>query len=450
MKATRITIFICLSILSHLNAQPRWTYQNCIEYAWKHNLTLKNVAYDTKKQDLNYHSAFYNFLPTVNASAGYDIRNGRSIDPNTNGIVEREFFSNSYGMGADLLLFNSFRKQNQLSFEKYRLIAAESEFERQKNDLAFSVLNAFVDHKINSGLAEIQREQLGLSEREVHRIEKRIDLGLGSGSDLYEAQARLAADKFLLVRYQNLVNTSENELKRLLNLPVDTTLALAGIQTEHNHFTHTGADSITDIAKSELPEVKTTRALLKAAQKEVKIARSSLSPSLGAYANWGSGYYETSVDPEGEVIPFSDQIKNNRNLNYGLSLNIPLFDRLTGRTELQRAKINREQAENNLKMALNEMEYQVNQAMLDWRGAIAEYNSAQKKVNSMALAFEVAMKKREKGLISSMDFYEAKNNLSVAKAELLRTGLQLFLRERTINFYLTGTLIEYNGQEDRR
>ena len=81
---------------------------------------------------------------------------------------------------------------------------------------------------------------------------------------------------------------------------------------------------------------------------------------------------------------------------------------------------------------LRDTEYLVNEAILDYQGAISEYQSAQKREQSMELAFEVVQKKREKGMISIMEFYQAKNNLATARGQSLRTKLQLFLSERKI------------------
>ena len=95
-----------------------------------------------------------------------------------------------------------------------------------------------------------------------------------------------------------------------------------------------------------------------------------------------------------------------------------------------------------MEIILRDTEYLVNEAILDYQGAISEYQSAQKREQSMELAFEVVQKKREKGMISIMEFYQAKNNLATARGQSLRTKLQLFLSERNIHFYLTGSFFE--------
>lgn len=446
MKKLSIVIF-ALAVCCQVLAQGKWTYQECIEYAWENNLVLNNASFDQRRQHVNYKAAVSNFVPSLSAYSGYEIREGRSLDPETNGYTENKNFANAYGVNASLLIFNGLRQHNFLAYERYRLEASREEYERQKNDIAFLVIDAYVVCLTNDGLIQIQEEQVDLSRREVHRIARRIELGLSSGSELYEAQARLASDEYLLVQYRNLAGKSNNDLKRLMNLPPDSVLELEQIPGIAEVYTDISSDSLVDISKGNLPEVESARRMLEASHKLVKTAHSSLLPSLQAYSSWGTSYFGAF---DAEINSFNNQFKNNRQFQYGIALNIPLLDGFQRRNNLQLAKIAREQAKNDLKITLQNIEYAINQALLDWEGAIAEYASAQKSEESMELAFRTAEKKRDKGLISAMELFQAKNDLSFARAEMLRTRLQMFSRERTINFYLTGSLTEKNGQEDRR
>ncbi len=439
---------ILLGYYTFTFGQETWSYQECISYAWENNLNLRNENFDTRRQQLNYASAKHNFLPSVSGEVGYDQQFGRSTDPTTNDIIDKSFSSNSYRINASLLLFNGFRQQNQLKYEKYRFLSAKSSYEKQKNDVAFKVIDSYINHLINTGVVAIRTEQLDISQKEVHRIQKSIELGLASKSDLYDAEARMAEDEYKLIRSQNQANRSENDLKSLMNLAIDTTLVLNDI-TIDELLTEVSYDSLVRSAQTNLPEIKSTYALLTSAQKQVSAARAALSPSLYTYFNWNTGYYETNVNSQtGEIYPFNEQFRNNRNINVGLSLQVPIFDKFSRRNRLQEAKISRDQAENELELTLSTMDYEVNQALLDWKGAVAEYKSGVKGTESIEQAFIVAEKKREKGLIGIMEYYEAKNRLAEAKAEQLRTELQLFLMEKTIRYYLTGSYLENYGQED--
>ena len=426
-------------------AQDTWTYDACIRYAWDHNLSQKNLQYNAQKQRVSYHAALYNFLPEADAMSTYQIRNGRTIDPNTNDVVENQFFFNNYSLGADLLLFQGFRKQNQLRYERIRLDVSRHRVEAHKNDIAFQVLQAYVTHLIYQGLADIQEEVLRLSEKDVAHIETRIGLGLSARGDLYAAQSRVAADEYLLVQFQNQAGSSANELKRTMNLPVETELRLQAMEMDAHGLDEPETADLMQKAKGTLPQIAAAYAEYDASVRQIKIARSWMAPSLSAYNNWSSGYYETSKDKNGAVISYREQLNNNLNHSYGLSLRIPILAGLSRRSALQQAKISSEQAENALKLELSNLEYEIEQARIDLTQSEAANQSAQKRVTSSELAFEVAEKQWQKGIISLLDYYQIKNEYALARAQLLRTGLELFIQQKTIKFYVTGTLLDQNG-----
>ena len=181
---------------------------------------------------------------------------------------------------------------------------------------------------------------------------------------------------------------------------------------------------------------------LEAAKKQLNMVKGEMYPSLALYSGWRTGYYETYTDEEGNTIAFGDQFEQNRQLNYGISLSIPISGLFQSHNRMRQARVHEKQMENRLKTQLNELEYEISEELLNWRAAISEQKMALKKVKSQEAAFLTAQNKWEEGLISIMDFYESRNRLAQARGEALRTKLQLFIKERTIQFYLTGTLFE--------
>ncbi len=423
-------------------SQDTWTYQECAQYAQEHNLELHTSQMLVEQQRVYSRNAKTDLMPSINGNVSYGISQGRSIDPNTNTYVDTEFFNNSYQVSGSLNLFNGFRKQNRIAFEKYNLISEEESYQARVNQLNYNVLEAFINYEIDKGLVTIIKEQLELSQREHNRITQFIELGRASGSERYDVEARLANDEFLLTQQKNSANISLLTLKRLMNYPIDSTLETENILLIKGIGDDLPFDSIFDQAKVNLPRIRTLTNRLEAARKQVKMAQASLYPSLNLFADYSTRYSDTFTGQNGEVISFNEQFRNNQSLNYGLGLVIPLFDAFRRRNQIQISKINHDQAVNNYKLGLQSLEYEIFQVQLEWHAATSEYLSAVKKETSEGLALEAATKRREKGMISVMEYYEARNNHAIAQAEILRTELQTFLKERTINFYLTGTLLD--------
>mgnify|MGYP006288917743 CR=1 FL=1 len=211
------------------HATNSWNYRQCARYALEHSLALKDMKYQLEKQEYRYKSALNDLLPSVDGGTTYGINNGKTVDPNTNDVIENEFFSNSYRLSGSIGLFNGFRKYNRIRFEKYNLKATDKQYEQQKNNLVFRVLDAFTQYLLNVGLVDIQQQQLEMSEKELERVNELIDLGRAPASEKYEVEARLASDEFVLTRYQKLTDQSLLQLKILMNYPADSTLHLQSL-----------------------------------------------------------------------------------------------------------------------------------------------------------------------------------------------------------------------------
>jgi len=88
----------------------------------------------------------------------------------------------------------------------------------------------------------------------------------------------------------------------------------------------------------------------------------------------------------------------------------------------------------------------VEKSLTEWRSARAEYESSLSQLAKSKKAYDAAEKKLEKGLINIIEFYIQKNKWFRAKTEVLRTGLQVLLKERYIRFLMTGSLLGEDRQ----
>lgn len=434
-------IILLILLVIEGNSQEKWDYKRCVEYAVSNNLDLLNSKLNIDKQELVVNSQFYNMLPGASGSINYYENSGIATDPNTNDIIETTFFSNKYSVGTSVNLFNGFRQLNRIFYEKYNLKITKSQYARNKNDLIFNVLNAFVICNYTRGLSEVAKKQYELSKKELEKITRLADIGRAAKADVFETEARTLNSNYNLLNMENRYNKSLHDLKTLMNFPFDTELNIDTISKTIIFSAPENKDSIIILSKQLSLDIKILENHLLATKKNLQMIKAGALPSLSFSAGWGTGFYETNSDSVGNVIPFADQFNDNDGFNYGFRLSIPLFDRFYRRNNIKTTKINLIQAENELKTKIKELEYEVNEALLDLKASKSEYLLAQKRLEAQKIAYQTSEKKKEKGLISIMDFYESQNNLFQAEVEVLRTRQQLFLKEKTINFYLTGSFI---------
>jgi outer membrane protein len=437
----RMVFFILINLpILAVSAQNNWNLNQCIKYSIENNITIKNSDISLEVQQIKLTQARFNQFPQIGADISATESYGRSLDPATNTYGNVNNYNNSFGVSTSLTLFSGFTQRNKIAFEKYNLIAEKNRFEQQKNKVIYNVINAYYTVLLNQGIFSLYLDNLRIMQEQYYSIKRQIEVGRKAESDIFEFDAKLAADSFLMVQQSGNVDKTLIQLKATMNFPfsdsliVDSVTVLIGLSAD----TINSGDLI-ETAKHELPDLRVTENGVFAAKKYLAQAKGSFSPSISLYAGWNTNYYKSSgTDAE----PFNNQFKNNAGEYFGLTLNIPIFGKLSKINSLRAAKMEYQKSQNIHQENIKYVEKEINEAYIDWQTSKKEYLSAQKQLDKNKIAFLTAEKKLGIGQINMIDFYIQKNELLKAKTELLRASLQLSLKEKYIHFLLTGEWIE--------
>ena len=433
-KHIALLLFLLISI--SISAQEMWSLDDCVSYALEHNLLLKDYTYIKDSGKETYRQSIRNLLPSASASSEYSIRYGRSTDPNTNDIVDSDFFSNSYSLNAYMDIFQGFQKINSIKASKFLYRASMEDEQQQKYLLAFRVMSAYYNIKFYEGLVSNSVEQAEISQANYNLVKKQIELGLKAGADLYEAEAALLGDQLLVTQNSNLLAAGKLILLQEMNLEEVTDIVLSeDMNTIAEEEKKMNMDSVYKAAKGFIPLLKAQEFRAKAAKKELAVARGMLSPSLSIFAGYGTGYYETTVDTLGLRVPFNNQIKDNASRYIGASLNIPISNRWSGRSRIKQQKINLEREKNAVVVQEQELFKLIQQLVQEHNALKTETEQSTKKMESQELAFKIAQKKYDRGLINALELFQAKNLFGTSKNENLQVSLRLKVNEKTLDFY---------------
>ncbi|GAA4115603.1 TolC family protein [Aquimarina addita] len=419
-------------------SQETWTLDDCVSYALEHNLQLNDFKYNTESSRETYRQSFRNLLPSVTAFSDYGIRFGRSVDPNDNSISDTEFFTNTYSLEASLDLFQGFQKLNGIKASKFIYKATEEETLQQKFLLAFRVMQAFYDIQFFEGSLTIAKEQESISQTNYDLVKKQIELGLMAGADLYEAESILLTDKLSVTQADNqlkaakLILTQEMNLKGTIDISVEVNTSKEITNPETFEIR---SDSIFDKAKDFMPIIKAGKFREEAAKKQLAVERGKLYPTLSLFTGYGTGYYETITDSLGVIIPYRDQFRDNSFQFIGLSLSIPISNGWSSRSSIKQQKIAQLRAENDLAIQEQELYETIQDIVQQYEALQIEYIQTKKAMESQSLAFTIAQKRYEKGLINSIDLFTTKNLFATAQNQNLMVRLSLEVNKSTLDFY---------------
>ncbi|SMO60902.1 outer membrane protein [Saccharicrinis carchari] len=429
-------MFYILFFVLPAKAQETWTVNRCIRYALENNTAHRNYQLNVKREKLTAAQSKFDLLPSVSASSGGGMSYGKSVDQN-NDYTNTEHFSASGRIGANLVLFEGFSRLNRMAYARFRLRAAELDRINHEDDLAFAILESYYDIVFYTGMVQIAKDQIEISNYNLKKTQAQVEIGLQAKSDLLQMQASLEKERLEFLLAQNRVEELKYNLWEKMNYKIEQ-----GNGFEINHHTPNVNENIDPVSDSLFFEFAVVSPLLKkseadrlAAEKNVAITKGQNLPSLSLNASMGSGYYETDIGNTGNIVPLKDQIDKNMSKYIGASLSIPIFGRNQQRTKVKQAIINKEQAQNNYDRQKQQLYYEVANNTRELRALRAKCNQIQKKLTANEMAYEVALKKYAEGLINIIELLTVKEQLADSKSELLLAGIQYEIKSRMIDFY---------------
>ncbi|MDT0538619.1 MULTISPECIES: TolC family protein [Croceitalea] len=441
-------IFFILSFASWFTtiAQQVWSLEECVDYAIENNLQLNDFEYTEQSNKETYRQSVRNLLPNINGYADYNISFGRQVNPNDNSISNTEFFSNNYSISGSFDVFQGFQKINSIKASKFLYRAAKEESVQQKYLLAFRVMRAFYDIQFIEGLIIISEEQVEISKTNFELVKKQIEVGLMAGADLYEAESLLLADELLLTQNNNRLAAAKLTLIQAMNLKGETDILIRPEieNSEKEENLKMTSDSVFNTAMTFIPLIKAQELRVKAAKKQVAIARGNLAPSIAIQGGYGTGYFETITDTLGVTIPFRSQFRDNTNQFVGVSLNVPISNGWSGRSRIKQQKIALARAKNNFEIQEQELYQLIQQLVQEYNALNTEVLQTAKRSNSQELAFEIAQKRYEKGLINAIELGRAKTLFATAQNENLQVRLRLKVNKSTLDFYNNLSIFNIN------
>lgn len=437
-KKFKITTLLLLTIWASVFAQESWTLDECVSYALAHNLQLNDFKYTNQSNKETYRQSVRNLLPSVNASSSYLVNYGRAEDPNTGTFVNQDFYSNNYSLESSIDLFQGFQKINAIKASKLLFKATKEDVLQQKYLLAFRVMQAFYDIQFFEGLVAISKEQLTVSQTNYNLVEKQVELGLKAGADLYEAESLLLTDKLNVTQSANQLATAKLTLIQEMNLEntseIEITKELPQVVTDAM-VNEIKSDSVYTEAREFLPLIKAQELRAKAARKQVAVSRGRLYPSLSFFAGIGTGYFETTRDTLGKTLPFRQQFRDNTSQYIGVNLSVPISNGWSAQSQVKQSKIEKLRAENNLKTQEQELFQTIQQLVQDYNSLLVELVQSNQKMEAQNLAFTIAQKRYEKGLINALELFTAKNLYASAQNENLQVKLRSEINKSTLDFY---------------
>jgi outer membrane protein len=450
-------------------AQDKWNLVKCVEYARANNITVRQTDLQAKFATLAMDQSKAAQLPTLGFNGNLAYGAGRNQDPTSFGLITTDYLSNSYSLQSGITIFNWFSRKNAIEASAYDLKAAEAAVDKTRDDISLNVATAYLQILLAKEQANLSKVQIGQTTAQLDNTRKRVNAGLLPELNAAELEAQLARDSSSYVTAEASVQQFILQMKALLNLdaaapfeietpPVERipVLTLAELQP----------DAVYQLALANLPQQRVNDFRLKAAQKNVAVAKGAMNPTISGFASLGTRFNSESqeaksitsfIAPIGKVTvggtdynvlplqPFSqvsfgkisyfNQLNENFNQALGIGISVPLLNGKTLRTSYARSQLNVKTSELQIEADNQKLKQDIYRAYTDAMAALQKFSANKKTVETTAKAYEFAGKRYELNLLSTYDLINSQNNMLRAKIELLYAQYDYVFKMKLLEFY---------------
>ena len=472
----KIALLIILTFGFSSNAQvKKWTLQECVEYALKNNISIKQSELDTKLADIDKKLAVGNFLPNLNAGGSHSWNIGLNQNITT-GLLENQTIQfTAANLSSNIAIYNGLQNQNRLRRAKLAQTASLYQLSKMQDDISLNIANSYLEILFNKENLKVQQNQLANDEKQLIRSQEMVDAGMVPRGDLLDMKATIASDKQRVVAAENTLFLSRLSLAQLLTLEdfenfdtVDT-----DVDFKISPVLAQTPEAIVQKANESRVEIKIAQANLDLASRDIKIAKGALQPSItgfysfstrASYSEIVTGFTPDTANPfsviaqvEGtgqnviqqnflpifsKAAPLLDQFSDNKGHNFGLQLTIPVFNGFSARGNVERSKISFERNNNALTQAKLDLETNVYRSITDAKGALNTYESSLTTMEARKEAFNYAKERYAVGMMNAFDYNQSQTLFINAQSDVVRAKYDALFKMKIVEFYFGIPIIQ--------
>ncbi len=466
MRKKTITKFLLLLLcfsFEKMQAQDTWDLRRCVDYAMANNISVLQADVQARQAAIQTRLSRAGTIPTINfnTQAGYQF--GRNIDPTTNLFTNQQVFFQSYSLQANITLFNFFSIKNNIissakNEEAYRLGVGKA-----RNDIALNVAAAYLQTLLSIEQANIAKVQIDQTVAQLENTRKLVNAGSMPELNAAQLEAQLATDSSTYISALGAADQNKISLIALLNLDEATPFKVATPDVDKipiPPLSELDPAVVYQLAIATQPLQQSDSMHIVADEYAVKSARGAMYPTISAFGqlatNYGSTYREFISSPRADTIytnggdyfvaqgansiskkpGYLRQIGNdNFSQAIGLQLNIPILNGRQLRTNYERAQINLETSKLQLRADNLTLQQNIYTAYSNSVSALAKYNSSTKAAETQQYAYDLATKRYQIGILSTIDYITIQTNLYTAKINQVSAKYDYIFKIKVLEFY---------------
>ena len=404
MKVKAIVLIILTFFSIHeINAQEKVTLSEAISIALNQNSSIIKSQNSLNVSNAAVKNAYGNLIPTLNFNTGWNWQ--RSV--NSQGTTVVNFFgeaqnlgptqtdTRSYNMslGGNVTLFDGLSTITNISMQKNNLEAAKYDLEKLRQDVTLQTVSLFVTVVNDEKILNFQQEDQKYNEDLLKKVKEMVDLKMATNADLYSQEYQTSNSQLAFLQAKSNLDKAKISLLNYLSKDVlkDYTFEIDSTYIPSVSKYIEDMNVIYQTALNNRSDYQSQKARVLSAQYQLTIANSGLFPSL-------SSNYSLSTSSTQLSDLFTRKV-----YSVGLSLNFPIFSHWNTDYSIQSAKVQIDNANEDLTTLERQIKSDVKNAVLDLQTSKSQLDVTKAAVKSSKETWSI---KKDSYLLGSATFID--------------------------------------------
>ncbi len=476
MKKIFFYCFVFISIQTIAQERTVWNLEQCINYAIKNNVSVKQADVQARLASLDLDRAKYLTQPNINFSTNVGGQFGRSVDPTTNQFVSSQLINNSYNVNAGIQLYNWGSLKLNKEIATFNAKASLVDVERIVNDISLNIATYYLQVLSAEQQVKITNIQIEQTQSQLKFTRLRVNAGSLPELNAAEMEAQLARDSSSYVSAKTNLELATIQLKAAINLDMisDFEIAMPPVETiPIEPLMSLEPESLYKLALTTQPIQKANELRLKSSLKSIDFSKTAFYPTISAYAGLNTRFANTNIKNDGltykgDVITpaytlngttknylyqpdyeytsgkrgffemwdgWGKQLDQNFSQNIGIQIQVPILNNGSSRLGYERAKLNYKNTEFFNEQSNITLKQNIYQAFQNASAALQRFNISKRSVELAGVAYDFSKKRFEAGLGTTLDLLTNQNNFNRAKLDQLNNQFEYIFRMKLLEFY---------------
>lgn len=434
-------MFALLIAAAPLATQAKqWSLKDCIDYALANNISLQKTQLTKASAQEDYLQSKAALLPSLNASTNQSVNytpwvaSGISSDGFSRASIDKVYYNGTYSVAGNYTIWNGNKNKNQVKLNKLVAEAAEFDSATQAVKLQEQIATLYVQILYSTEAIKVNQESYTSSLQNEERGKEMVKIGKMSQADLAQLTAQRAQDEFNIVQAESNVKNYKRQLKELLQITSDEAFDI-NVPNTTDAMALDAIPALNGVYAAALenrPEFKTFQNQLAQNDLTIQIAKAGKLPTISA--NAGVSTSSTSMNNKA----WGTQLKTNFNMGGGISVSVPLFDNRSTKTQVNKALIQRESIQLDLKNQQTQLYSTIENYWLQASTNQSQFKAAKVSSESAQTSYDLLSEQFKLGLKNIVELRTGKDNLLKAKQNELQAKYMTILNLNILKFYKDG------------